>query len=149
MNNGASWDNFCGAAEMALEAMKFPDAPKLPIPTTSSEALIAWQKWAIAKGFVPKNWSSRVGAPAWLLGEEANERIGPRSVAAKSPQQTQPLGSPLSATANSPVPSNSPPHSVSLSAVESKAFGHVYRILLAVVLILLIIGGIFAWKRNS
>ena len=35
MNNGASWDNFCGAAEMALEAMKFPDAPKLPIPTPS------------------------------------------------------------------------------------------------------------------
>ena len=55
----------CGFAMMALTTMKLTDAPKEILPM--SARLIAWQKWAIEKGFVPKEWSSKVGAPKWLI----------------------------------------------------------------------------------
>ena len=56
------------SAVVALKKMKFADAPQTE--TTNSRALIAWQKWAIAKGLVPKDWNSKVGAPKWMLEKE-------------------------------------------------------------------------------
>jgi hypothetical protein len=151
-NNGETWDNACGAAINALSSMNLPGAPKgtpLTPGLRNSVLLVEWQKWAIAKGLVPKEWSSRVGAPAWMLGEEANESAGGRSIAAQSPQYLPPVHSPAPATANSPVPTNtSSIPATAQSPVETKDPGHSFGILISVVLILLVIGGVIALKKR-
>jgi hypothetical protein len=71
LNPGEPPDTLAGWAETILEQMKLSDAPKLGVPTPSAVALVAWQKWAISKGFVPKDWTSRVGAPDWMRRMDA------------------------------------------------------------------------------
>ena len=143
----------CAFAKGALEKMGFPDAPKDTLLTSyvsNSSILIEWQKWAIAKGFAPKGFSARVGAPAWMLRLDAMDRPAPTPLAAKSPQPIQTAGSPLSTRASSPVPTNTPSPTADPSAVETKAAGHAAGILVAACFfILLTIGGIFALKRRS
>jgi len=137
-------DSNLAEALYTLNRMKLSYAPS-PVPIglhSDSEELIAWQKWAIAKGFVPKEWTSRVGAPAWLLGMEAWKPPTP------TPQPIRTASSPLPATASSPVPTNTPPPATTPSTVETRAPWHVSSTLIAVVLVGLIIGGIFAWKKR-
>ena len=53
-------------AALALAHMRFRDAPTSNRPEKYGPAdHIAWQKWAIAHGMVPKEWDSRVGVPEW------------------------------------------------------------------------------------
>ncbi len=148
-DNDGTWDNACGAAILALISMNLPGAPKgtSPVPGYwNSAVLVEWQKWAIEKGYVPKDWISRVGAPAWLLGEEANERINPKFAGTKSPQPVQPASSPSPAGAGSPIPTN-PPSPV--AAPLSKVSGHAAGLMIAAgLLVLLIIGGIIVWKKR-
>ena len=53
-------------AAWALGRMRFGDAPTPKRPEKyGPDDRIAWQKWAIAHGMVPKEWDSRVGVPEW------------------------------------------------------------------------------------
>jgi len=136
-----------GDALWALKQMNLPDAPKTPSEASNSVVLVAWQRWAIEKGFVPKEWSSRIGAPAWLLRMDAMEKV---PFAAKSPQSTRPVSSPFLAAATAPVPTNSSSPTAGRSAEETKSPGQTSGMLIATgLLVVLIIGGIFAWKRRS
>lgn len=70
-------DANCDGAVLSLERMNLWDAPYGEYsPTDNSVILIAWQRWAIAKGFVPKAWSAKVKAPDWMLNVEKFEGIG-------------------------------------------------------------------------
>jgi hypothetical protein len=54
----------CEIAVFSLERMHFADGPSNERSGAHPSArLVAWQKWAIGKGYVPADWSSRVGAP--------------------------------------------------------------------------------------
>jgi hypothetical protein len=140
-------DSNVGEALYTLELMKLPGAPPpKPLEVPYSAYLMQWQKWAIAKSLVPKDWSSRVGAPKWMLGMEAMEKTIPGPVAAISPRLTASVSPPLLTGTNSPVL----PASVARpSAVQGEVPGRTSGILIAVVILLLIIGGIFTWKRRS
>jgi len=142
----------CAFAEGALEKMGFPDAPKngLLTPDVSNSAvLIEWQKWAIAKGFAPKGFSARVGAPAWMLRWDAMDRPVPTPVATKTPQSIQTTIPSSSIAASPPVPTNSSSPTATPSGVETKALGHAAGVLVAAaLLVLLIIGGVLAWKKR-
>lgn len=51
------------AATFALSRMQLPDMPTKRAPVLySTEDFVAWQKWAVDRGFVPKTWRSRVGS---------------------------------------------------------------------------------------
>lgn len=54
-------------AAQALGEMHFGDAPAPDVSTGyyGPEKLVAWQKWAISHGMVPKEWEARVGIPEW------------------------------------------------------------------------------------
>jgi len=70
-------DANCDGAELSLERMNLWDAPYGEHSLADgSVILIAWQKWAITKGFVPKDWSSKVKAPDWMLNMEKVENTG-------------------------------------------------------------------------
>jgi hypothetical protein len=89
-----------------LTQMKLPGAPPPQSPQMSHSAyLIEWQRWAISKGFVPKEWSSRVGAPAWLARMDEVENAVPMP-ASTTRQSIGPTIPSSSAVANLPVPSN-------------------------------------------
>jgi len=90
-------DANCDGAVSSLELMNWGDAPAGEFSQMDNSAiLIAWQKWAISKGYVPKDWSSRVQAPAWMLQMEAFGRTPPNvSKQAESPGS---LATPQSST---------------------------------------------------
>jgi hypothetical protein len=127
-------DSNVGEAMLSLVRMKLPDAPSMAPGMLNSAELIAWQKWAIAKGYVPKDWSSRVGAPAWMLKMEAWKPPTPTPLATKSP---------------SPVAASSPSSANVPAAAASKPLGYTAATLTAVILALLVLTGVFAWKRRS
>lgn len=53
--------------------MHFPDAPSAVDPYEyGPDENIAWQKWAIAHGMVPKAWEARVGVPEWQYRTDPN-----------------------------------------------------------------------------
>jgi hypothetical protein len=84
-------DANCDGAVLSLELMNWGDAPAGEFSQMDNSAiLIAWQKWAISKGYVPKDWSSKVQAPAWMLQMDAFE--GTPSNLSKQPNIS--LGSP-------------------------------------------------------
>ncbi len=133
-----------------LTQMKLPGAPPPQSPQMSHSAyLMEWQRWAISKGFVPKGWSVRVGSPAWLIGMDEVERGAPTSVSNSSPQRV------VSATPSSLIEASSPgPSSTSVPVAnppptKTPPTGPSFGILVGVVLALVIIGGIFARKRNE
>ena len=52
------------SAVWSLEEMKLADAPTPSDPKSvhqTTDDLVSWQKWAVTRGLVPKEWSSRVG----------------------------------------------------------------------------------------
>lgn len=56
-----------------LGEMNFPDAPTSENPNKyGPDEHIAWQKWAISHGMVPKEWESRVGVPEWQYRIDPN-----------------------------------------------------------------------------
>jgi len=143
-------DSNVGEAVYRLAQMKLAGAPPpQPIEMSNSAYLMQWQRWAIAKGFVPQSWSSRVGAPASWLKLDAMDRPAPTPLAAKSPQPVRLAGSPLPAATRSPTLANNLSSAGSSSALETKPFGYTFVIVGGVTVALLIIGGIFAWKRRS
>jgi hypothetical protein len=155
LNKGEPPDTIAGWAETILKRMNLPDAPKLGLQTPNSVVLVEWQKWAIAKGYVPKDWSSRVGAPAWLLKMDAWRPPTPTPLPTRPPQQNQPGSSPLPPTAISPAPAKAPSTSAGIpSAVTKKAPEFVQTengarapvILLIAGLALIVIAGTVAWK---
>lgn len=151
VNQGEPPDSIDGWAETILEQMRLPDAPKLDPTTPSSAALIAWQKWAIAKSFVPQSWNSKVGAPAWMLRMDAWKPPAPATLAAKSPQQlTQTAVPSPSITPSSSVPSNTPSQSPSAasSVIEITSSKSTLPIWGSVVLVLLVIGGVVMVLRK-
>lgn len=151
LNKGEPPDTIAGWAETTLEQMKLPDAPKLEAATSSSVALVAWQKWAIVKGFVPQSWNSRVGAPAWMLRMDAWKPPAPVTIAVKSPlQPTQTaipspsIASSSSAPSNTPSPSPSPAPSVAETTLPKSTF----TVWVSVVLILLVISAVVVVLRK-
>jgi hypothetical protein len=102
-NRDIAGDSNVAEATYTLSEMKFPDAPKRDLTTNNSDDLIAWQKWAIAKGYVPKD--SRVGAPEWLL--EA-ERDYERAQVHVQPSIVEPTPSPTPSAATTAAPSPKP-----------------------------------------
>ena len=51
------------SATLALGRMNLPGAPRPRKPDSyKTEDIIAWQQWAVTKGWVPKEWSAKVGA---------------------------------------------------------------------------------------
>lgn len=130
-----------GDAVWTLQQMKLPDAPNFSPQTPNSTVLVAWQRWAIAKGFVPESWISRVGAPIWLKELDAYGESAPAP--AKSPKQLQAQGPPASAEASA-APSASAPPVVQPSAPSRSAL-----VMTGAALVLLILGGIITWKRRA
>jgi len=140
-------DNFCGAAKLALEQMNLPGSPKITPDMSNSAEVVAWQKWVIAQGLVPKEWESRVGAPEWLLRLDAAEATLPSpSRAAISAQQNQSL-SPGGSTAGSVGAASISPSPGLAAETEAPKFPG--TAVITAVILLLIAGGIFAWKRRS
>jgi hypothetical protein len=56
--------------------------------------------------------------------------------------------SPLPAATSSPVPANTPSPTAAAPAVETEAPSHTFGIVVGVILVLLVIGGVFAWMRR-
>jgi len=94
MNEGEPPDSLVGWAATKLTRMKLPDAPKASPYIRSAVTLVEWQRWAIAKGLVPKEWSSRVGAPAWWLERDAMSPIAQDYSKPPTPQPANVLSSP-------------------------------------------------------
>jgi hypothetical protein len=138
-------DSNVNEALYTLTQMKLTGAPLSKSPGISNSAyLMEWQRWAIAKGFVPQSWSSRVGAPASWLKLDAIERQPPTLIHSKSSQQTPPSASPsLPTPTNTPSPSPAP----SVSATKAPS-GSTFTTWGAVVLVLLIIGGVVVMLKR-
>jgi len=134
-----------------LTRMKLPEAPPPQSPQMSHSAyLMEWQRWAISKGLVPKEWSSRVAAPAWLIRMDAVEKAVPMPVlTTTTAQQPARTAVPLSSIASgSPSSTNTPPAAISPSAVENASGGNPLAIVVGVVVVLLVIWGLFTWKKR-
>jgi hypothetical protein len=69
-NGDLPGDDNWAEAYNTLNRMNLPDTPSSNPPARDSLLFVEWQKWAVAKGYVPKDWSSRVGAPQVFLALE-------------------------------------------------------------------------------
>lgn len=151
--DGRPYD-ICGLAELALSKMTFSDAPKdgpLTPYVSRSTVLVEWQKWAIAKGFVPKDWSSRIGAPMWMLRLDVMDKPTTPPIAAKLPQRPSRATAPLPFVASiSPVSSKTPLRSPSAtpSVSEITSSKSTLSIWGGVVLVLIVIGGVVIVSRR-
>jgi hypothetical protein len=143
-------DSNVGEAIYTLERMKLSGAPSPQPPEMSNAAdLIAWQKWAISKGYVPSSWVSKIGAPKWMLELDAAEGLTHPSVAATIARPVQIMSSPDTVLSNSSVPmstASSPPVQAATGTGGSR---YVRDILVAVVFVLLVTGGILGWKTRK
>ena len=145
-NGDLEGDSNVGAALLALQRMNIPSAPKISSEASNSAVLIAWQRWAIANGLVPKGWSSRVGAPSWLLALDA---AGSAAPSRPKPSPTQIKYSPTPTASESPLtaatanPTNTPP-----SALETTSTKNLLFIWGSVVLVLLVIAAVVVVLRK-
>lgn len=107
-------ESSCVTALNSLEGMNLPGAPTSSPQMSDSDYLKSWQKWAIAKGLVPRNWSGRIGAPDWMLKLEAFEKSGAEARAVKSLHLNQsvrpsvPVTAEATPSASVPVPQQTP-----------------------------------------
>ena len=145
-NGDLQGDSNVGAALLTLQRMNIPNAPKISSEASNSAVLIAWQRWAIANGLVSKGWSSRVGAPSWLLALDAAGSTAP-SRPKPSPMQIKnspsPSSSPSPFTAATANPSNTPP-----SVLETTSPKNTLTVVSIGVVVLLAIVGVFMWKKR-
>lgn len=63
-------------AAFTLSAMGLPDGPthRPALIDPSSDLIVAWQLWALQKGYVPKEWSNQLGVPDCVHDGEAGYR---------------------------------------------------------------------------
>jgi hypothetical protein len=102
------------SAAWSLEEMKLADAPTPSDPKSVhqiTDDLVSWQKWAVTRGLVPKEWSSRVGKGESLRQLRADEAAPPVSFyPVPTPEATpHPASSRSSAPA---IPQSSSPSAV-------------------------------------